>query len=71
RALIQYNGYQKKLLTDFLASFTLIPGTVLHLGYGGMYEKRYWVDNGWIPLEGELYNIKRSLFAKISYLWRF
>lgn len=71
RALIQYNSYQEKLLTDFLASFTLIPGTVLHVGYGGMYEKRDWVDNRWIPLEGELYNIKRSFFAKVSYLWRF
>lgn len=71
RALIQYNSYQEKLLTDFLASFTLIPGTVLHLGYGGMYERRDWVDNRWIPLEGELYNIKRSFFAKVSYLWRF
>ncbi len=71
RALIQYNSYQKRLLTDFLASFTLIPGTVLHVGYGGMYEKRDWVDYRWIPLEGELYNIKRSFFAKVSYLWRF
>ncbi len=71
RALIQYNSYQEKLLTDFLASFTLIPGTVLHVGYGGMYERRDWVDNRWIPLEGELYNIKRSFFAKVSYLWRF
>jgi len=71
RALIQYNSYQERLLTDFLASFTLIPGTVLHIGYGGMYERRDWVDNRWIPLEGELYNIKRSFFAKVSYLWRF
>ncbi|HLP59562.1 MAG TPA: DUF5916 domain-containing protein [Candidatus Deferrimicrobium sp.] len=71
RALIQYNSYQEKLLTDFLASFTLIPGTVLHLGYGGMYERRDWIDSRWVPLEGELYNIKRSFFAKVSYLWRF
>ncbi len=71
RAILQYNSYQKRLLTDFLASFTLIPGTVLHVGYGGMYHKRDWVDNRWIPLEGRLYNTKRSFFAKVSYNWRF
>jgi hypothetical protein len=71
RSLIQYNSFNKQLLTDFLASFTLIPGTVLHIGYGGIYENRRWVDENWIPFEGELYNIKRSFFAKVSYLWRF
>jgi hypothetical protein len=71
RALVQYNSYQKRMLTDFLASFTLIPGTVLHVGYGGIYEKRTWLNDEWIPLQGDLYNIKRSFFAKVSYLWRF
>jgi hypothetical protein len=71
RALLQYNSYQERMLTDFLASFTLIPGTVLHLGYGGIYENRTWRDNQWIPLQGDLYNTKRSFFAKVSYLWRF
>jgi len=71
RALVQYNSYQKRMLTDFLASFTLIPGTVLHVGYGGIYENRTWTNDQWIPLQGDLYNIKRSFFAKISYLWRF
>ena len=71
RALVQYNSYQKQMLTDFLASFTLIPGTVLHIGYGGIYEKRTWIDDQWIPLQGDLYNMKRSFFAKVSYLWRF
>jgi hypothetical protein len=71
RALVQYNSYQKRMLTDFLASFTLIPGTVLHIGYGGIYEKRTWMDDQWMMLQGDLYNVKRSFFAKISYLWRF
>lgn len=71
RALVQYNSYQKRMLTDFLASFTLIPGTVLHIGYGGIYENRIWTNNEWTLLQGDLYNIKRSFFAKVSYLWRF
>lgn len=71
RSVVQYNSYQKRMLTDFLASFTLIPGTVLHVGYGGLYEKREWVDNQWLLRQGDLLNVKRSFFAKISYLWRF
>ena len=71
RGVVQYNSYYKRILTDFLASFTLIPGTVLHVGYGGLYEKRAWVDNQWIGQTGDMLNIKRSFFAKISYLWRF
>ncbi len=71
RAVVQYNSFQKRLLTDLLASFTLIPGTVLHIGYGGLYEKQLWVNDQWLPLQGDLYNTKRSFFAKVSYLWRF
>jgi hypothetical protein len=71
RAVLQYNSYAKRLLTDFLASFTLIPGTVLHVGYGGLYESRQWQDNQWLYRQGNLLNIKRSFFLKASYLWRF
>ncbi len=70
RAMIQYNDYQKKLLTDFLASFTLIPGTVFHVGYGSLYEGREWQNNDWVHRQGDLLHFKRSFFAKISYLWR-
>jgi hypothetical protein len=71
RAVIQHDNFQKRLLTDFLASFTLIPGTVLHVGYGGLYENREWKDSQWVYRRGEMINIKRSLFVKVSYLWRF
>lgn len=33
---------RKRLMTDFLASFTYIPGTVIHIGYGSLYEKIKW-----------------------------
>jgi hypothetical protein len=71
RAIIQYNSYLEKVLTDFLASFTLIPGTVLHVGYGGLYDRREWQNDHWIVGQGDLLNIKRSFFFKASYLWRF
>ena len=72
RGALRYNDndYQKKLFTDFLASFTLIPGTVIHLGYGSLYEKKEWQDNRWVPGHGSLLNTKNSLFFKVSYLWR-
>ncbi|MGE5341225.1 MAG: DUF5916 domain-containing protein [Candidatus Omnitrophota bacterium] len=71
RAVIQYDSYEKKLLTDLLGSVTVIPGTVLHLGYGGLYENRLWANDHWEYRMGDLMNVKRSFFAKISYLWRF
>ena len=70
RANIRYNSYDDKILTDFLASFTFIPGTVLHLGYGSIYEKNEWQQNQWIN-EGKKFNeMRRSFFFKASYLWR-
>jgi hypothetical protein len=71
RAIIQYDSYKKNLLTDILASFTFIPGTVIHLGYGGLHEERDWQDEQWFPGQGKLRNMKRSFFFKASYLWRF
>jgi hypothetical protein len=70
RGILQYDTYQKRLLTDVLASFTLIPGTVVHVGYGGLSEKRRWMNDQWQYYEGPLVNIRRGFFLKLSYLWR-
>lgn len=71
RGIVRYDNLQEKLLTDFLASFTLIPGTVVHLGYGSLYLRHQWQDGQWMPGLGELQEMKRGLFFKASYLWRF
>lgn len=74
RALFQYDSYARKWLTDFLASFTYIPGTVVHLGYGVLFEKHGWDAGQWLPGSesgGRYYALKNSLFFKVSYLWRF
>ena len=42
RAIVEYNSFYKRLMTDLLASFTYIPGTVVHAGYGSLYEKLAW-----------------------------
>jgi len=70
RGAVRYDNYQDKLLTDLLASFTLIPGTVLHLGYGSLYERKEWLNNQWVPGQGSLVNMKNGLFFKVSYLWQ-
>ncbi len=70
RGILRYNSFQEKLLADFLASFTLIPGTVVHLGYGSLHLRNQWMDNQWVPGQGDLLQMKRGLFFKASYLWR-
>ncbi len=62
RGVLEHNDLRKRLLTDFLASFTYIPGTVLHFGYGSVYEK--------LDLRNDFSETRRGFFAKASYLWR-
>jgi len=70
RAALRYNGYDRRMVTDFLASYTLRPGTVLHVGYGSLYENRTWADGHWAPGDGHMEEMQRTLFFKVSYLWR-
>ena len=69
RAIGEYNSFYKRLMTDLLASFTYIPGTVVHVGYGALYEKLAWNEAEYIPADRFL-ETKRSFFFKLSYLWR-
>jgi hypothetical protein len=70
RGILRYDSFQEKLLTDFIASFTLIPGTVVHLGYGSLYLRNQWQNNMWIPGQGDLLKMREGIFFKASYLWR-
>ena len=69
RGVVEYNDYRRKLLTDLLLSFTYIPGTVIQLGYGSLYEKTRWQDDAYVP-DDRFLEMKRGLFFKASYLWR-
>ena len=69
RGIVEYNSYRRQLLTDFLASFTYIPGTVFHVGYGSLYEKVQWQDDRFAPGR-DLLETRRGFFLKLSYLWR-
>jgi len=70
RTIIQYNSLSEVLAPNFLASFTYIPGTVVHLGYGSVYEKKEWDGNGYID-SNEFLDSSRGLFFKASYLFRY
>lgn len=70
RAITEYNGYRRQLLTDFLASYTYIPGTVIYLGYGALAKKQLW-ENGMYRPSDHFMDMQRGLFFKASYLWRY
>lgn len=69
RAIVEYNSFRKQLMTDFPASFTDIPGTVIHIGYGSLYEKIRWEEGDYRPSDNFL-ETRRGFFFKASYLWR-
>jgi len=69
RGIAEYNFYRDKLTLDFLTSFTYIPGTVIHLGYGSIFEKIAWQGQEYVPNDRFL-ETGRGFFFKVSYLWR-
>ena len=73
RGLVQYDSFYQRVLGDFLASFTYIPGTVLYLGYGSLNESRSWAEGGWQRgVTGDrYYQTRQSLFFKVSYRYQF
>jgi hypothetical protein len=71
RAIVQYDSSRYRVLTDFLSSYELRPGTVVYAGYGSLIEKRGFDDGHWIPGQGDYETSQRGLFFKASYLYRF
>jgi hypothetical protein len=73
RFLARYDSSARRLLTDLLASYELVPGTVFHVGYGSLFEKRAGQGSTLVPVEfGEQYlSVNRGVFLKASYVHRF
>jgi hypothetical protein len=77
RFLAQYDSSQNRVLTDLLASYEFVPGTVMHAGYGSLYEKGFgFVEpvpglTNPIDQSNRYLMINRGLFLKASYLRRF
>jgi len=61
RGIVQFDSSKRRILGDVLASYELVPGTVVHLGYGSVLE----------TVERRPYAATtRALFFKSSYLAR-
>jgi hypothetical protein len=71
RLLERFDSSRHQLLTDFLASYELVPGTVAHAGYGSIFEKADFENGTLVPNTGNYLTVSRGLFFKISYLHRF
>ena len=71
RLLEQFDSSRHQLLTDALASYELVPGTVAHAGYGSIFEKAGFQNGTLVPDTGSYLTVSRGLFFKISYLHRF
>jgi hypothetical protein len=69
RAIFEYNTFYRRLTTDGLISFTYIPGTVVHIGYGSAYEKLAWTGGEFVD-SNRFLETQRGFFFKVSYLWR-
>jgi hypothetical protein len=62
RAITQFDSSRRRVLGDFLASYELVPGTVVHAGYGSVLERSG--TEAYIATA-------RAFFFKASYLARF
>ena len=72
RFLAQYDSSAQRVLTDLLGSYEFVPGTVVHAGYGSLYEKGGGLS-GTLPGDdrAKYLAVNRGLFFKASYLRRF
>lgn len=69
RGTVRYNDFSGTIGADMLASFTYIPGTVIHLGYGTSLLETD--DYPSLPQYGGRFTeVKRAMFFKASYNWR-
>jgi hypothetical protein len=74
RLIVQYNSSTRLLAPNLLTSFTYIPGTVIHLGYGSNYVQAAWDPNqpegGNYVDSNRFMEMDRGIFFKASYLFR-
>src|SRR5712691_300518 len=71
RGIVQYESSSSRILTDFLASCELRPGTVAYAGYGSLVERQEWDGMRWLTGQGSYTTTNRGFFFKASYIHRF
>jgi hypothetical protein len=71
RGIIQYNSLRNEITPNLLASFTYIPGTVVHFGYGSIFDRTEWAQEAGDYVDSPYFNVRQQgIFFKASYLWR-
>lgn len=71
RLLEQWDSSRHTLLSDLLASYEVVPGTVFYAGYGSLYARGTFDAGEFNPGAGTSQTVSRGLFFKASYLHRF
>lgn len=71
RAILQYDSSRSRVLADLLGSYELNPGTVLHVGYGSLLERKECRPEGSTRERGGYRSTERAFFMKASYLYSF
>jgi hypothetical protein len=71
RGIVQWDSSRRRVLTDLLGSFELLPGTVAYLGYGSLIEERGWDGARLLEGPGDYLTTRRGFFFKASYIHRF
>jgi uncharacterized protein DUF5916/cellulose/xylan binding protein with CBM9 domain len=71
RLLVQWDSSASVILTDFLASWELLPGTVAYAGYGSLIERQEWDGLDVQRQTGAYQTSQRGFFFKASYVHRF
>jgi hypothetical protein len=71
RALVQWDSSASVILTDLLASWELMPGTVAYVGYGSLIERQQWDGLDVHRQTGAYQTSQRGFFCKASYIHRF
>jgi hypothetical protein len=70
RGILRYDSSARRFLSDLLASYEPVPGTVAYAGYGSLVEQRSWDGASW-QRGGDYLTMRRGLFFKASYAKRF
>ncbi|HET9316434.1 MAG TPA: DUF5916 domain-containing protein [Vicinamibacteria bacterium] len=71
RLLVQWDSSASVILTDLLASWELLPGTVAYAGYGSLIERQQWDGLDVQRQTGSYATSQRGFFFKASYVHRF
>ncbi len=68
RAIVQWDGGAREVMTDLLASFGSGVGTAVHVGFGNLYQETTQPTE--TPASPALREACRELFLKVAYSWR-